>query len=145
MFLCLSQINHLDKHPSYIANIRLCSDLAAYCGTIENGSTFGPFEGDSGGRHVRRERGPHGVLCCKGRKLSQYAFCPVRKESEIDMPEDLAFVVMNSGVVAEKPAPPGQVQRRRQAGAAIVQLVNEHLGHRFACLAERGPQQGRRH
>jgi galactokinase len=137
MFLCLSRVNHLDQHPQYIANLRLCSDLAAYCGTIENGATFGPFEGDSGVGTFGGSQDHTALLCCKSRKLSRYAFCPVRKEGEIDLSEDLTFVVMNSGVVAEKT---GSALHKYNAVARrarlLVQLVNDTLGQRFACLAD---------
>jgi galactokinase len=137
LFLCLSQVNHLDKHPQYIANLRLCSDLAAYCGTIENGSTFGPFDGDSGVGTFGGSEDHTAIFCCKGHKISQYAFCPVRKENEIDLPDDLSFVVMNSGVVAEKTgAALAKYNAVAKRARLIVQLANDHLGHRFACLAD---------
>jgi galactokinase len=101
-FLLLARINRLDEQPAYRANIHGPEGIAAYCGTIENGQSFGTLTGDRGVGTFGGSQDHTAILCCKAGTLSQYAFCPVRKERELPLSNDLTFAVANSGVVAEK-------------------------------------------
>ena len=137
MFLCLSRANRLDERSAYTANIRSDADLAGYCGTIENGGTFGSLDGDTGVGTFGGSQDQTAILCCRAGKLSRYAFAPVRPEGEVDLPASLSFVVMDSGVVAEKTGAAlhkyNAVARRARR---LVELANEDFGQRFATLAD---------
>jgi len=101
-FLVLSDINGLSERPAYTSNIHSPEELAGYLGTVENGQTFGSLCGDAGVGTFGGSEDHTAMLCCRSGELSQYSFCPVRHERQIEVPADLVFVVGSSGVVAEK-------------------------------------------
>ncbi len=101
-FLTLAGINGLADRPEYTDNIHSPEELAGYLGTVENGQTFGSLTGDAGVGTFGGSEDHTAMLCCKGGELSQYSFCPVRRERQIALPGDTVFVVGSSGVVAEK-------------------------------------------
>ncbi len=137
MFLVLSKINHLPARPEYEKNIQSIEDLAAYCGTIENGRTFNGLEGDRGVGTFGGSQDHTAILCCKAGYVSQYAFCPVRQERDIRLPEELTFVVVNSGVIAEKT---GSALEKFNAVAGragrLVELWNKSSDEKIGCLAD---------
>jgi len=101
-FLTLADINHLADRPEYAADIHCPEELAGYLGTVENGQTFGGLVGDAGVGTFGGSEDHTAMLCCRGGELSQYSFCPVTRERQIALPDDVVFVVASSGVVAEK-------------------------------------------
>ncbi len=102
LFLVLSCLNNLNNLPEYLQNIQTLEDLGGYLGTIENGQTFGTFVGDKGVGTFGGSEDHTAILCCQPGKLSQYAYCPVRFEQRVDLPEGYIFAIGVSGVVAEK-------------------------------------------
>lgn len=102
VFLVLSRLNALDRSAVYRENIRGLEDLGGYLGTIENGQTFGSLDGDKGVGTFGGSEDHTAILCCQTGKLSQYAYCPVRFERIVSMPQDYVFAIGVSGVVAEK-------------------------------------------
>jgi len=77
-------------------------DFAGYCGTIENGQSFGSLAGDKGVGTFGGSQDHTAILCCRPRTLSLYSFSPVKVECVVPMPQDTCFVVIDSGVVAAK-------------------------------------------
>ena len=103
-FVALADVNALESRPEYVANIRAPEDLAGYLGTVENGRTFGTLRGDTGVGLAGGSEDQTAILCCRAGELSQYAFCPVRHERQIPLPDGWSFAVAVSGVVADKNA-----------------------------------------
>ncbi|MCZ6632874.1 MAG: galactokinase [bacterium] len=101
-YLLLARINSLDLTPEYCTNIKGMTDLSGYLGTIENGQTFGTLEGDRGVGTFGGSEDHTAILSCQPGTLSQYAFCPVRFERAVGLPEGYTFAIASSGVVAEK-------------------------------------------
>jgi galactokinase len=101
-FLALADANDLEASESYRRAIRSREELAAYLGCVENGESFGPLTGDRGVGTFGGSEDHVAMLCCEPGVLSQYAFCPVRLERSVPLPEDYALVIAASGVVAEK-------------------------------------------
>jgi galactokinase len=101
-FTAMADINLLDRHENYRANIHTLEDLAGYLGTVENGQSFGTLAGDKGVGTFGGSEDHTAILCCRAGFLSQYSFCPVRYEKSVRVPEGYTFVIGASGVVAEK-------------------------------------------
>ena len=102
VFLALAGLNDLDESPTYRDAIHSREELAAYLGCVENGQSFGPLSGDRGVGTFGGSEDHVAMLCCEAGALSQYAFCPVRRERTVPWPADHALVVATSGVAAEK-------------------------------------------
>lgn len=102
VFLAVADINELGQSESYRRRIRSREELAAYLGCVENGQSFGPLIGDRGVGTFGGSEDHVAMLCCEPGMLSQYAFCPVRLERSVALPQEYAFVIASSGVAAEK-------------------------------------------
>ena len=103
-YAALADANELDRRPEYLANIHAPEDLAGYLGTVENGRTFGTLRGDTGVGLAGGSEDQTAIVCCREKELSQYAFCPVRHERQVPLPDGWAFGVAVSGVAADKNA-----------------------------------------
>ena len=101
-FLALSAFNDLTSRPEYRNNIDSLTDLSAYLATVENGQTLGSLAGDKGVGTFGGSEDHTAILCCRPGMLSQYSYCPVRFERDIQLPSGYIFAVVSSGVVAEK-------------------------------------------
>ncbi len=121
-FVAVAEVNALDQRPDYRLNISGVEDLAGYLGTIENGQRFGTLLGDSGVGTLGGSEDHTAILCSQPRALSQYAFCPVRHERTISLPEDYVFVIAVSGVVADKT---GAARERYNRAARSVGVMLE--------------------
>jgi galactokinase len=102
VFLALAAANRLDESPIWRACLRTREELAGYCGAIENGQNFGPLVGDKGVGTFGGSEDHVAVLCAVPGHLLQYSFSPIHREAVVPMPAGYTFVVMDSGVVAEK-------------------------------------------
>jgi galactokinase len=102
IFLALADVNQLAASRVYQENIHNPTDLAGYLGTVENGQTFGTLVGDRGVGTFGGSEDHTAILCGRPQHVSQYAYCPVRFQRAIPIPEGYTFAVASSGVVAEK-------------------------------------------
>jgi len=101
-FLALAKINRLSERAEYLQNIGSSEDLAGYLGTVENGQTFRGLVGDQGVGTFGGSEDHTAILCSRPGFLRQYAFCPVRLERDIPLPNGYVLAIAASGVVAEK-------------------------------------------
>ena len=101
-YLVFAAINDLPRRTEYVANIHSAEDLAGYLGTIENGLSFRGLTGDRGVGTFGGSEDHTAILLAQPGKIVQYAYCPVRFERSVDVPEDLTFAVAVSGIVADK-------------------------------------------
>jgi galactokinase len=102
VFLALADVNELERSESYRRAIRSREELAAYLGCVENGQSFGQLTGDRGVGTFGGSEDHVAMLCCEPGMLSQYAFCPVRQERSVPLPQDYVLVIAASGAAAEK-------------------------------------------
>jgi len=102
LFAVLSSVNGLADCPEYAASIQSVEDLAGYLGCIENGQTYRALEGDTGVGTFGGSEDHTAILASAAGCLKQYAFCPVRLERSVKLPDDRVFVIAVSGVVASK-------------------------------------------
>lgn len=136
-FLALSWINKLEKHPSYRSSVTGRAHLAGYLASIENGRGFGMLSGDSGvGTHGGSEDHT-AMLCSQAGQLQEFAFCPLRHERAIAVPESMTFVIGTSGVGAVKTGPAMEPYNHAVATtSALVDVFNQTVGGKETILAD---------
>ncbi|HUT89304.1 MAG TPA: galactokinase family protein [Thermoguttaceae bacterium] len=140
VFLALSDVNVLMASVPYRENIHDSTALAGYLGTVENGQTFGSLEGDRGVGTFGGSEDHTAILCARPNEVSQYAYCPVRFERAIPMPEGCTFAIGTCGVVAEKTgAAMDKYNAASRLASAIAELWRSETGrddpHLAAVLA----------
>ncbi|HEY4931184.1 MAG TPA: galactokinase family protein [Terriglobales bacterium] len=136
MFAVVSAINRLSDREEYVANIHRVEDLAGYLGCIENGQTYQALAGDGGVGTFGGSEDHTAILASQPGRLKQYAFCPVRLERTVELPEDYTFVIAVSGVVASKTgAARAQYNRASLATRTILEVWRSISGASDATLA----------
>jgi galactokinase len=137
IFLALSGVNRLDEADAYRREISSAEDLAGYLATVENGHSFGALTGDGGVGTFGGSEDHTAMLCCAPGRLSQYSFCPVRRERDVACPGDRRFVVAVSGVRAEKTGAAKEAYNRASLAArAILDLWRAASGRDDRSLAQ---------
>jgi galactokinase len=125
IFTALSEANALPERPEYRESIASPEDLGGYLGALENGRTFGRLEGEHGCGTFGGSEDQTAILCSRAGMVSQYAFCPVRRERSVPLPDGWTLVVASSGVASDKT---GNVRDRYNrlsvATSAILELWN---------------------
>lgn len=101
-FLVMNAVNHLESRAEYKQNIHTDEDLAGYLGTLENGQTFGSLVGDKGVGTFGGSEDHTAIMNCQANSFSQYAYCPVKFERMMSVPDSHTLTIGVSGVVAEK-------------------------------------------
>jgi galactokinase len=101
-FLALAHFNDLARDETYARSIRNREDLAGYLATVENGMSFGPFEGDTGVGTFGGSEDHTAILNCQSDTLSLYAYCPLRFRRSVTIADRYVFAIASSGVIAEK-------------------------------------------
>ncbi|HXY24708.1 MAG TPA: galactokinase family protein [Candidatus Acidoferrum sp.] len=101
-YVLLERFNQLRVRPEYLSNIRNLEDLATFLGCVENGQSFGAFQGDSGVGTFGGSEDHIAILCSKAGELRQYKFCPARFERAIPFAAEVVFAIAVSGVAADK-------------------------------------------
>ena len=125
LFSVLSEVNDLPSRAEYSAEIRSAEELGGYLGALENGRGFGSLAGEHGVGTFGGSEDQTAILCSRPGELAQYAFCPVRRERTIPMPEGWSFVVASSGVASDKTgAVKDRYNRLSLAVTAILELWN---------------------
>ena len=129
LFSALADVNDLAARPEYRANVRSLEDLSGYLGCLENGQTFKGLQGDRGVGTLGGSEDHTAILCCRRGELAQYAFCPVRHERSIPLPEGSTFVVASSGIKAPKArAVRDRYNRLSLATVAILDIFRRETG-----------------
>ncbi len=112
----------LPGRPEWRASIRTTEDLAGYLGAVENGLTFGSLASASGvGTHGGSEDHT-AILACQGGRVSAFAYVPVVPQGDAAMPEDWQFLVVSSGIEADKAG--GARERYNRASLATNALLD---------------------
>jgi galactokinase len=139
-FLALSALNDLAEREEYQRQISDKETLAGYLGTIENGMSFGSFEGDRGVGTFGGSEDHTAILCAQPARMVQYSYCPVRFERTVQLPADHVIAVGVSGVVADKTGSAMEKYNRvselaRAVGEVWCQASGRHDPHIAAALA----------
>ena len=132
----LVRAGSIDERTEWRANIGGPRDLAGYYACIENGSSFGSLEGDTGvGTHGGSE--DHAaILTGAAAHLSVFAFVPMRPLAAVAVPEEWRFVLTPSGVPAQKAgAARDAYNMLSQRTSVLLELWNAHAAERAASLA----------
>ncbi|HEX5474427.1 MAG TPA: galactokinase family protein [Vicinamibacterales bacterium] len=136
LFTALADRNALDAREAYRQNIRSVEDLAGYVSAIEAGAAFGSLAGNAGVGTMSGSEDHTAILCCQPDWLSRYAFCPVRAEGRVGFPDECAFAVGVSGVVAVKTADArDHYNRAATAAATVLRLWCDATGRSDPSLA----------
>ncbi len=117
IFMAIGDVNGLEQHPAYTAQIKSDLDLAGYLGAAENGLNYGSLKGDRGVGTLGGSQDHTAILCAQANTLSRFSYLPVQMESRVSLPQDHVFVIGVSGVHAEK-AGNAQAQYNRASSLA---------------------------
>ncbi len=140
VFLALSALGDLTRHPAYRQHIDGKERLAHYLGCVENGQTFGTLVGDRGVGTFGGSEDHTAILCAVPGTLRRYAYAPTRFERAVPQPAGYVFVLAASGVTAEKAgAAQARYNRAARLAAAAAQAWRAATGrddpHLGAALA----------
>lgn len=136
VFLALANVSRIEESAEYADAIRTPEDLAGYLATLENGLSFGRLAGDRGVGTFGGSEDHTAMLCCRAGWVSQYAFCPVRREIDVALPEELVFAVASSGVAAQKTGAAREAYNRAALAARrVLDRWNQATGRLDGSLA----------
>ncbi len=125
----LIDLGDIESSELFKRNICSIEDYAHYLACIENGQTFKELEGHMGVGTFGGSQDHTAIMCSYQDQLSQFSFCPTRREADIDFPSDYSFVVAVSGVLAEKSGQARELYNRASlATTEIVKLWNQATG-----------------
>ena len=123
IFFALAQVNSLSQTAVYRRALPTREDLAGYIASIESGGSFSSFPGGHGVGTQGGSEDHVAILCSRAGCLRQYSYCPIRREKEIRLPEQHAFVIAVSGVKADKTGEAREAYNRVSGAARkILQL-----------------------
>jgi galactokinase len=136
-FLTLAAVNHLSDRDEYRRSIHTTEDLAEYVGSVESGFDFRGLPGDAGVGTLSGCEDQTAMLCARPGQLVQYAFCPVRFERVVPLPNATVLVVASSGVRAEKTAGAMEKYNRLSRKArAIAEVWRRATGRADVTIAD---------
>src|SRR5215472_4679728 len=125
----LADFNELAARPEWAVAIRSAEELAGFLDGVESGRGDGAPAGDGGGPHAGSGDAA-AIVCGEARRVSQFAFAPLRLERTVPLEEDWSFVVAASGVAREAHDGPAR------AADEIVEIWNRSTGRRDSTLFE---------
>lgn len=137
--LALAHHNGLTSDPRWTAEITSDEALATYLACVENGSGFGALAGHTGVGTRGGSEDHTAMICSRPDELGVFSFTdrvPAR-ERTIAFPEDLRFVVVMSGVLAEKTGPAlAQYNRSSELARSIIAAWNAATGRADANIGQ---------
>ncbi len=125
-----------DHREDWKAAIGTPEELAWYLGCLENGLTYKTLTGTAGVGTHGGSQDHTAILACRAEHVSHFSFMPVRRIGDTPMPPEWTFVVLSSGVHADKA---GSVKDRYNRAAdavhALVSLWQQDTGSSNPSLA----------
>lgn len=120
--MALIRRSGVDRRTDWREAITSPEDLAWYLGCLENGLTYKSLAGTSGVGTQGGSQDHTAIIACKAEHVSRFSFMPVRRVSDTPMPPEWTFVILSSGVHADKA---GSVRDRyNRASLAVRALVS---------------------
>lgn len=98
----LVDLAQIEQHPAWRQTIRSSEDRAAYFGCIENGAPFRQLTGDAGVGTSGGSEDHAAILLSRAGELRQFSFDPLAVDGVVPMPSGWTFVVVSSGIAAQK-------------------------------------------
>jgi galactokinase len=98
----LIALGDLSLRPEWRASIQSQLDLSNYLGGVENGFAFRGLAGTSGVGTYGGSEDHTAILNGRAGRVSAYSYVPVRHLRDEVVPDDWRFVIMASGVHADK-------------------------------------------
>ena len=137
--LALAHHNGLVEDPRWTAEITSPEALATYLACVENGSSFGALTGHAGVGSRGGSEDHAAMICSRADQLAVFGFAdriPAR-ERVIGLAEDLRFVVVMSGVLAEKTGPAlARYNRSSELAREVLGVWNAATGRGDANLGQ---------
>ena len=137
--LALAHDNGLMERPRWRETLTSPEALATYLACVENGSGFGPLDGHPGvGTHGGSEDHT-AMICSRDGELGVFDFADQvpTQQRRLRLPDSLAFVVIMSGVLAEKTGPAlALYNRASRLAREAVDVWNAATGRRDANLGQ---------
>jgi galactokinase len=134
--MALARRARLQARDEWQAQIASTEDLAWYLGCVENGLDYRGLAGTSGVGTHGGSQDHTAILACRVGHLSRYRFLPVAREEDVAMPSDWAFVIVSSGVHADKAGSVRDDYNRTALGTrALLACWNQATGDPAPSLA----------
>ncbi|MCA9001338.1 MAG: galactokinase [Planctomycetes bacterium] len=121
--LCALKLFDLDADPRLQSSVQTPEERAYFASCVENGNSFGEFEGDPGVGTFGGSEDHTAMFTGRTNHLSQFGFAPILHERSIAIPKDLTFLVAQSGVAAEKTA--GALQSYNRLSLMVRELERQ--------------------
>ena len=127
----------LADRPEWRAAIQTTEDLAGYLGAVESGQTFRSLPGTAGVGTQGGSEDHTAILFCREETVSAFAYAPVRHVASAAMPTAWQFVVINSGVRADKAGSARErYNRAARTAGALLDLWNQVTGQSQPTVAD---------
>lgn len=110
----------VDRTPAWQSVIGGDNDLAWYLGCVENGLDFKTLPGTAGVGTHGGSQDHTAIVGCRAGMVSRFSFMPVVHHEDVPMPAGWWFVVMSSGVHADKA---GSVRERYNRTSLLVRAL----------------------
>ncbi len=125
----LVRMSGLDRREDWHAAIPSSVDRSGYFACLENGLPFGAFPGDGGLGTFGGSEDQTAIVCCQPGHLSQFSYMPVRHWRDVAVPASWSFVLLSSGIAAEKAGRAQAQYNRASLGVrALIDLWRAHIG-----------------
>lgn len=125
----LIRMSRLDERADWQAAIPSPVDRGGYFACLENGLPYGAFAGDGGLGTFGGSEDQTAIVCCRPGHLSQFSYMPVRHLRDVALPAGWTFVLMSSGIAAEKAGRAQAQYNRASLGVrALIDLWRAHVG-----------------
>lgn len=120
--MALIRRSGVDRRTDWREVITSPEDLAWFLGCVENGLTYKTLTGTAGVGTHGGSQDHTAIIGCKADQVSHFRFMPVQRVSDTPMPPGWTFVILSSGVHADKA---GSVRERyNRASLAVRALVS---------------------
>ena len=143
MFMVISQINDLESRSEYSENITDRRSLAAYLGSVENGSDFGSLTGSSGVGTRGGSEDHTAILNSMPGWLGRYSYFPVKLHENLPLNDEYIFSIAASGVSAPKTGSAREKYNRMSRRArTVLELWRQETGRddpHLAAVIESSP------
>jgi galactokinase len=112
----------IEAREEWRREIRSTEARAEYLGTVENGHSYGTLEGARGVGTQGGSEDHAAILMGETGALQQFQFVPMRRLGAVPVPPSWSFVIMSSGVHADKA---GSVRDRYNRAARAARVILE--------------------
>ena len=102
LLMAIKATSPLEYHPLWRQNIQSNLDFAEYAACVENGKSFKNLKGTASIGVLGGSQDQTAICCATKNQLKHFGYLPTRLLATLDFPDDLCFVMGNTGVHAAK-------------------------------------------